>query len=357
MIACEFEIEKMEKDVLLEISFLFKNSLNTFSTSIDKSLKYLKEIIVPLIIASKEGKSHNPFFEIIEKYVIHILTYKLINNGYEFLPLGYSADLSMRSDKNYILNIDIKTANIDNPSDFKETINIGLYQMTHIANLRIGNKTLSSPFFVYPGLPPYYEHSDGSKELILTYGLLFIYPSYKDVIDEIREEYNTLFKDFKEKICRNLSDLKLDLCSNLNNEKAQLITESIIRGVFVHKQKKDEIINKLNLDNKCIENFSQRIEKIAIKLYEKDIKPIAIVAISIPNGLLKDKYINRFVSGKNYSKSARYHYEDGIFEIIKEKTGEEIPRIVFLDLNEAFKNELKQYFNKIRIFDYSIKEL
>ena len=70
--------------------------------------------------------------------------------------------------------------------------------------------------------------------------------------------------------------------------------------------------------------------------------------------MLKEKYLDKFVSGKNYSKSARYHYEDGIFEILKEKTGNKFPRVLFLDVNEEYLSELKKYFDEIVILDYQL---
>ena len=364
----------IEKKILLKFGWLFKNSLDEFSTSIDRSLGYLDKIILPTIMASKQDKSYNPFSEIIEKYAIHILTHKLEKEGYKLLPLGYSADLTLEN-KDHILSIDIKTANLDNPSDFRKTINVGINQMTHIAKLRIKRKFLPSPFFVYPTIPPYYKFPDGKVKLILTYGLLFIYPSYSDLVREIRQDYTKLFKFFKEKVRESLITIVVKLVG-VNKRKAkqilkskpqksrytreELIAESVIRGIFVHEQERDELFKSLDIgseDKKIIEAFSEKLKEFTNKLRERDVKPIAIIAISIPNGLLKEKYLDKFVSGKNYSKSARYHYEDGIFEIIKEKTGDEFPRVLFLDIDEEYLNEVKRYFDKIVILDYQLKRL
>jgi hypothetical protein len=65
---------------------MFKNSLNEFSTSVDRSLGYLAKIVLPMIMASKEDKSYNPFAQIIEKYAMHILIHKLEKEGYKILP-------------------------------------------------------------------------------------------------------------------------------------------------------------------------------------------------------------------------------------------------------------------------------
>jgi hypothetical protein len=370
----ELEIEELEKEVLIKFGWLFKNSLEEFSTFVDRSLGYLDKIILPIIIASKQDKSYNPFSEIIEKYATHILTSKLEKEGYRLLPLGYSADLTLESDQ-YILSIDIKTANLDNPSDFRETIPVGINQMTHVAKLRIDRKILPSPYFVYPTIPPFYKLPDGKIKLILTYGLMFIYPSYSDLMDEMRKKYTKLCEFFKKKvktilvpiIARELevSKEKAEQILNSKPEKSrytreELISESFIRGIFIHEQQREELFKSLNIDahdKEIIDAFSKELNKFSENLRKRDVKPIAIIAISIPNGMLKEKYIDKFVSGKNYSKSARYHYKDGIFEVIKEKTKEKFPRVLFLSVNSNYLKELKKYFSKITILDYQLKTL
>jgi hypothetical protein len=368
------EIEKVEKKVLFNFSWLFKNSLDEFGTSIDRSLGYLDRIILPTIMASKQDKSYNPFAEIIEKYAAHILTYKLEKEGYKLLPLGYSADLTLEGN-DHILSIDIKTANLANPSDFRETINVGINQMTHVAKLYANRKFLPTPFYVYSTIPPYYKFPNGQVKLVLTYGFLFIYPSYSDLIAEIRKEYTELFKFFRNKVKKVLIPILAEILKT-SEEKAEqileskpkksrytreeLITESIIRGIFIHEEERSELLKGLNVnseDKKIIEHFSKKIEEFTNSLRERDVKPISIIAIAIPNGLLREKYLNKFVSGKNYSKSTRYHYQDGVFEIIKERIGEEYPRVLFLDINDKYLDELKKYFRKIVILDYQLRTL
>ncbi|WP_457550573.1 hypothetical protein [Archaeoglobus sp.] len=368
------KIEEREKEILFKFGWLFKNSLDNFSTAVDRSLGYLDKIILPTIMASKQDKSYNPFSEIIEKYAIHILTHKLEKEGYKLLPLGYSADLTLEN-KDHILSIDIKTANLDNPSDFRKTINMGINQITHIAKLRINRRFLPGPFFMYPTVPPYYKFPDGRIKLILTYGLLFIYPSYSDLVREIRQDYTELFEFFRDKVRKALVPILVELL-RVNKVKAEqilkskpeksryprekLIVECVIRGIFIHEQERNELLKSLDInseDKRIIEAFSEKLKDFTNKLRERDVKPIAIIAIAIPNGLLKEKYLDKFVSGKNYSKSARYHYEDGIFEIIKEKTGETFPRVIFLNINEEYLSELKEYFDEIVILDYQLKRL
>ena len=136
----------------------------------------------------------------------------------------------------------------------------------------------------------------------------------------------------------------------------------MLRGVFIHSQEKESILEALQIkvvkeENDIIEKFLEELNDFTTNLRNKDIKPIAVIAISLPNGLLKDRYLPKFVSGKEYANSARYHYEDGIFEILKEKEDESIPRVIFLDVKEEYVTKLKKYFDKINVLDYVLKEL
>jgi len=368
------EIEEIEREMLFKLGWMFRMSLDDFSTSVDRSLKYLDKIVMPIIMASKWDKSYNPFSEIIEKYVLHILTRKFEKEGYNLLPLGYSADLTLENDC-HIINIDIKTANLDNTSDFKKTINVGINQMTHIAKIKLNRRFLPSPYYVYPTIPPFYEMEKGHKKIVLTYGLMFIYPSYKELIDDIRKDYMDLFKFFNSKVKKALIPIiaeKFNISHNRavkilehkpkksQHSKDEIITESLIRGVFIHIQEKESILDSLEISEdeyNIIDEFSNKLSKFINHLQERDIKPIAIIAISLPNGLLKEVYVDKFVSGKDYGKSARYHYGDGIFEIIKEKTGEVFPRVIFIDINERYMDDLKKLFGKITILDYKLKVL
>ena len=353
------EIEEKEKEVLFKLGMMFKDSIGEFSTSMDRSLKYLDKIAFPIIMGSQQNRSYNPFAEIIEKYILHILTRKLEKEGYNLLPLGYSSDLTVENQA-YILNIDIKTANIENLSDFSNTINVGINQMTHVAKLPIkGEDYLQGPFFVYPNLPPYYKLSNKSYKLILTYGLMFIYPSYRELIEDINKSFKELLDLFHEKTKILLTKEKKNALEIFGDKKIDLITENLLRGVFIHQQEKENIIKSLNINKKEIKKFLAELKNLTNNLRNKDIKPIAVIAISIPNGLLKDKYLDKFVSGKEYGRSSRYHYEDGVFEVLKEKTGQIVPRVIFLDLDlkEEYMKKLRRYFKKINVLEYELKEL
>ena len=75
-------------------------------------------------------KSYNPFTEIIEKQIGFIFTEKLISEGYKNNPLGFSSDLTFEN-QDHIINIDIKSANLNNTADFKDLIPLGFSQTSY----------------------------------------------------------------------------------------------------------------------------------------------------------------------------------------------------------------------------------
>ena len=124
-----------------------------------------------------------------------------------------------------------------------------------------------------------------------------------------------------------LTILKIKLGeSNLDKfkegKKLKVISENIICDVFIHNEK--GILRGLNLKKdeiKEIDKFRNLLGKFTKVLQDRNVKSIATIIILIPKGLFKSKYIDKFVIRKTYGSSVRFHYQDGIFEIIKEKDG------------------------------------
>ena len=79
------------------------------------------------------------------------------------------------------------------------------------------------------------------------------------------------------------------------------------------------------------------------KLKEKDVKPIAIISLSIPNGLLRPHYDDKIVSGKQHGRSLRYNYEDGKFKLLDGDKS----RVVFIYHDTKYESRLKKYFPKM----------
>ncbi len=76
--------------------------------------------------------------------------------------------------------------------------------------------------------------------------------------------------------------------------------------------------------------FTDRLKKATQRLRGREIKPVAIISISIPYGKLSPYYDKEIVSGKAYGKSIRYHYKDGKFKLLS-KEDDVKSRVVFLD--------------------------
>ncbi len=359
-------IEEKERDVLFSLAITLKNSLGHFSTSMDRSLGYLDKIIIPIIMASKQNKSYNPLSEIIEKYASQILINKLEKNDYHLLPLSYSSDIMMEN-KEHIINIDVKTANLNNPSDYQRTVNVGINQTTHPGKLLLEGNPLPDPYYVYPAIPPFYTLPDCTKKLILSYALMFIYPAYKERVDEMRDYYTSLRSLFQSKVRSNLLKILqgkfnlsyVDAVKALDERNRYIaITDSIIRGLFIYQLNKKDIMATLDLNDSDmaeIDDFRSKINQFADYLRALNIKPIAVIAIALPNGLLSGEYLDKIVGGKDYGATTRYHYGDGIFSVIKKETNKEYPRVLFVDLDSNYETQLRKQFGEIHVLDINTK--
>jgi len=365
-------IEIMEYDTLKKINLLFQSSIEEFNTRLDASKRYLDYITLPIIISSIEKKAYNPFKDIIEKYVQYIITQKMGVLGYTLLPLGYSSDLSFETNEN-IIHIEVKTANIRNPSDFKDTIPLGFNQTSYLGKLPLGIRGTSfyvsegrEPFRVYPNIPTYYE-KNGKIKIAITNALIFIYPDYKEIMDECRDDYVNILSLIDSKLKNAIKKtLGIDIITNADIEgflenipprstvkRRRILTENIVRGFYLQKLKSD-IYSKLNFTNdekKKLESFFEKINETTQKLRERNIKPVAIISISIPNGSLVPYYDREIVSGKSYGKSIRYHYKNGIFKLLSKKEKKDVPRVIFLDYDDDYLEEIKKYFTNIYIFE------
>lgn len=331
-------IEKKEKEILFMLREVFEEFLDEFMESYRNSINYLDMIILPTLMASMQkdkvsgkyttNKSYNPFSEIIEKYSIDFLLKTLKEKGFKALPLGYSSDLTLQNEEeNYILFIDIKTANIDNTSDYGNKIPVGNNQISHATLL---NEKYEPPYCIYPNITPYCSESN---EFVYTFAISFIYPSYKNLIEDFTNEYNALFDFLIEKTQHDLETISDDL--------RETLVKNLIRGIFIQKVHSEDILNllEISIEDKRVKTFLNKLKCICKKIQEINIEPMGIGIISIPNGMLNDTYFNnkekniRFRSGKTKGTSARFYFGDGFFEILKEE-GQEYPRVLFIKMNE-----------------------
>lgn len=102
--------------------------------------------------------------------------------------------------------------------------------------------------------------------------------------------------------------------------------------------------------------FFYRLKEAAEKLRDREIKPVAIISISIPNGKLTPHYDKEIVSGKSYGKSIRYHYRDGKFKLLVEDSDVK-SRVVFLDFNKDYSDKLAEYFTTFYVFETKQKKI
>jgi hypothetical protein len=359
----QIEIEKREYAMLKKLNLVFNDNLALFDSRLKDSLKYMYYVTLPIIMASLENKSFNPFSEIIEKHISYIINNKMLAHGYKMLPLGYSSDLSFE-DENNVIHLDIKTANINNPADFKEEIALGFNQTSYPGKLPSGIRGTSdyssagiNEVKTYPILPEEYKF-DGDSKLCLTNGLLFIYPDYKEIIDNIRQEYIKIRKILDERLIDLFKDVFADE-KNINQflnykpskerfKRRELIVENLVRAYFIHNKKELKLSGD---ERKKLEEFSKKVVQISDKLGEREIKPVAIISISIPNGKLAPHYDSQVVSGKSFGRSIRYHYEDGVFKGLNERS-----RVVFIHYDKKYLSQLKRYFRKIVTYDVAEKE-
>ena len=315
------EIESKEHEILKKLNNIFNSSLNEFNTKYSNSLKYINYLTLPIIMASIEDKAYNPFSEIIEKHISYIVNKKMEQNGYKLIPLGYSSDLTFENE-DHIINIDIKTANINNPSDFSNEIALGFNQTNYFAKLPSGirrtqeyNPDRINEVKTTPNLPANY-YVDNKQKLNLTYGLIFIYPEFKTIMDQIRSDYIKIRELFSSKLyylydeifSRNKKNIKKFL--DYQNRK-EIIIDNLIKRHFIHSGKDYKLSND---EVKQLNEFNDALNNISKKLSKSEIHPVAIISISIPNGLLVPHYDGEIVSGKSWGKSIRYHYRDGKFK-------------------------------------------
>lgn len=360
----QLEIEEKELEVLKKLNNIIGDSFDDFQGRLDNSVKYLDYIVLPIIMASIEEKSYNPFSEIMEKHITFVLNKKMESFGYKVMPLENSADLTFEAE-DHILHLDIKTANFKNLSDYKNTIPLGLNQMSYPSKIRQGvrGKTeyISSgheKIKVFPNLPPKYKNN-GKEKLTITNGLQFIYPDYKEVIDNIRKDYKNIRESLSKKVkellkdlFKNKEELKTALKhkpSNTTKTRQDIMVSNIIRAICIHNG-----IDELELDEgtkKDIEKFIKSIKNIENKLKNKNIRPLATISISVPNELLTPHYDDNFVSGKSWGSSSRFHYENGTFKGLNNQS-----RVIFINYDLKYEKELKECFNKIVTYSLEEKE-
>lgn len=349
------KIEELEKKTLDKTLQIIREVIPELQNKLENSKKYLEQLAIPLLIASEEEKTFNPFANMIEKYIEILFVEKARMSGWELIPLGFSADLCFETEE-VVVHLDIKTANIDNTSDFKNTAPVGVNQFSYPGVLPIGIRGTNnyapkgvSFLRVYPNLPAEYRY-DNSSKLTITLAVQFIYPSYKDIINRIRSHYLDISKIIDDKLLSmlesqlNFSRDALEGALNYRSKKSRtmrrkIFVKNLIRGMYIHG-KKGNVCPLLNLNKReeeIFEEFENRFEEFVDKLKSADIKPIAYNVLVLPNGNLEPLYDDQIVSGKNIGNSIRHHYELGNFKLL-----DNFKRSELVILDEQYRSKLNE---------------
>jgi len=159
----DFELEKKEKQYLEIISFHLKQDLLHLISGLNSRIKILKDWYDKFIKTARRGYQASDLEtgaeRIFHNFFANILRFP--NSS----PLG--SDLMFQL-PDAIIHIEIKTALIDNPADYKGKVNIGINQTSYGVN-----KTFS------PNLPPYYHEEGGKEKPCLTYIIQIIHKHAK----------------------------------------------------------------------------------------------------------------------------------------------------------------------------------
>lgn len=369
------EIEELEKEFLIDIYKVVEGNESLIEDKLDESLRYVEYILPPLINASGD-RTLGFMAEILEKYLSDILIEEFEERGYENRPLFYSSDICLEGE-DIMLHIDLKTANIENTSDYASKIPIGNNQTSYTGFAPIKIKTrgkgngkkldkLEDKFpKVYSNLPNYYENN-GKKKLTLTYSVSIVYNEFSSDLSNIIEDY----KEIKELIKSNFSSKYQNLIQRYYNE--ELAEEFVEEGWMSHnnygdklsdsyfialmmRKDKEHIRKFLELneqENTKIANFRNKLESLENSLRSKGIA--YILCTSLPNGLLSPDYDLKkrggkgkkgLKSGKNFGEDPRFYYGDGMYENL-----EDFPRVLFPYVNNEFFEEINQNFGQIGLY-------
>jgi hypothetical protein len=154
----DFELEKLERRYFDIILFHLKQDLNTLINGLNSRIKILNNWYENFIRTARKGYKSSDLDTGAERIFHHFFApiLRFPNSS----PIG--ADLMFEVPDSFI-HIEIKTALINNPADYKGKINIGINQTSY----RINNK-------FSPNLPYYYQVCSEEKPC-LTYAIQIIH--------------------------------------------------------------------------------------------------------------------------------------------------------------------------------------
>lgn len=166
----DFELEKTERQYFDLILLHLKQDLNTLIAGLNSRIKILNDWYQNFIRTARKGYKASDLDTGAERIFHHF--FASILHFPNSSPIG--SDLMFELTDAFI-HIEIKTALIDNPADYKGKINIAINQTSY------GVKKLFSP-----NLPQYYRLSPKTKKPCLTYIIQIIHEHAKPNIKALK---------------------------------------------------------------------------------------------------------------------------------------------------------------------------
>jgi hypothetical protein len=166
----DFDLEKLERQYFDLILLHLRQDLNTLIDGLNSRIKILNDWYNNFIKTARRGYKASDLDTGAERIFHHFFApiLKFPNSS----PIG--SDLMFELPDAF-MHIEIKTALIDNPSDYKGKINIGINQTSYGVNNQFT-----------PNLPKYYQISSNTKKPCLTYIIQIVHEQAKANIKALK---------------------------------------------------------------------------------------------------------------------------------------------------------------------------
>lgn len=335
------EIEQIEYQCLHDVYKAIQGNKTCIESKL-KDFGSLQSGTAALTMASLSdsnsfNKTQNPFATHIEDFIIHLIFDTLVYNGrYTYSNQLNKSDTCVE-DNNAILQIDVKTTNSNNESDFKQNIRAGLNQVSYHMDRPLkfnsnGHKKQiqTDKFQITPNLTP---TSDG--KLVVTLFIQVVYESYSEIIEKQKDKYNTVSNILTSEIENSVINYNkyghptIRSATNKLDENPSKLTkyvQNLYREIYV--QQNIDLIEELS----CSKSKKQQLYQFndALKEISKELLkglPLYISTILVPNGQLEPDYNDEFTHGKNWGCSYRYEAWDSEFNNLQNQFRTKIPYV------------------------------
>jgi hypothetical protein len=159
------DIEKAEYEYFITIKNLMLSKINNILRFLNSRISIINDWKEQFLVTARVGYKQSDLNVGAERVFHNWASFFFTNPN--STPIG--SDLVFDTDNGFRIHIDIKTALIENPSDYKGVINVGKNQTSYSTSKFKGN------------LPPLYS----DKKLTLTYVIQVIHEHFSDKIHAI----------------------------------------------------------------------------------------------------------------------------------------------------------------------------